>query len=140
MKGHIFLQGGIKANCNFLNLIGHLQGLPNHILAYHLFTFPWNIHRVQVTSWLWKETSFFDLYLTPKMKIKIKKKTYCTSTRQTLSYNGALIVCYLKCRWSSSDKGYMTENLIFRPSYDSRGQNENSVSLLHICKTCPIIS
>ena len=34
----------------------------------------------------------------------------------------------------------MTENVIYRPSYDPRWLNENSESLLHICKTCSIIS
>ena len=53
-----------------MNLIGHLQVLPNHILANHLFTIPWNKDGVQVTRF-GKETSFFD---------------YCTSTRHTLWY------------------------------------------------------
>ena len=33
-----------------------------------------------------------------------------------------IIIClFLKWRWSSSDKPYMTENVIVRPSYDPRG-------------------
>ena len=79
------------------------------------------------------------LYLTPGMKIKIQKP-YCISTRYIHSYPLASFVYYLKCRWSSSEKSYMTENVIVRPSYDPRGQNVNFESLLHICITCPIIS
>ena len=32
------------AKYNFLNLIGHLQGLSSHILAYYLFNIPWNMY------------------------------------------------------------------------------------------------
>ena len=71
------------AKWNFLNHIVHLQGLRNHILAYHLFTIPWNIDEVQVT--------------------RIGKA-------------------------------------IFRPLYDSRDENKNSKTLLHIYKTYSSIS
>ena len=37
---------------------------------------------------------------------------------------GASFVYYLNCRWSSSDKPYMTENVILRPSYEPRGQKQ----------------
>ena len=62
----------LGAKCNFWNLLGYLQGMPYHILAYHLFTIPWNvhIHGFQGTRLL-KKTSFFDPYLNPGMKIKI---------------------------------------------------------------------
>ena len=58
--------------------------LSNHIVTYHLFTFPWYKDGVQVTRFE-KETSFIDPYMTQGMKIKIQKP-YCTSTRHTLSY------------------------------------------------------
>ena len=35
-----------KKNHSFLPFIGHLQGLSNYILAYHVFTFLWIIHGV----------------------------------------------------------------------------------------------
>ena len=63
------------------------------------------------------------------MKIKIQKP-YCISTRHTQSYPRVSFVNYFKCRWILSDKPYMTENVFARPSYDPRGQNENSVSVL----------
>ena len=74
---------------------------------------------VQVTRF-GKETSFFDPYMTPGMKIKIQKP-YCTSTRHILSYPRVSFVYYLKFRWSSSDKPYTSENVIFPPLYDPRG-------------------
>ena len=99
----------LGAKCNFLNLIGHLQSLPNHILAYHLFYIPWNIDGVQATRF-GKETSFFNLtWLKGWKKIQ---KPYCTSTRHTLSYPKVSFVYYL-FRWSSIDKPYTTENVIF---------------------------
>ena len=70
LKKNLFFTPGAK--CNFLNLIGHLQGLPNEILAYHLFNILLNIDGVQVTRF-GKETSFFDPYMTTGMKIKILK-------------------------------------------------------------------
>ena len=73
-----------------MTLTGHLQGLSNYIPAYHLFTLPWNIDGVQVTRF-GKETSFFDPYMTPVMKIKIQKP-YFTSTRYTKSYPRVLVV------------------------------------------------
>ena len=56
-----------------MNLIGHLQGMSNHILAIRLFTIPWIIcvHGFQSTR-LWKEMSFIYPYSTPGIKIKIK--------------------------------------------------------------------
>ena len=70
------------------------------------------------------------------MKIKIQKLV-CTSTRHTLSYTRVSFLYYLKFRWRSSDKPYTKENIIYPPSYDPRGWNENAESLLHIYKTCP---
>ena len=64
-----------------------------------------------------------DSCLTPEMKIKILKP-YCTSTRHSqLLYTIVSFVYSLKCRWSSSDEPYMTENenVIDRPSYDPWG-------------------
>ena len=58
------------------------------------------------------------------MNVKIPEP-FCTLTRYTLSYFGASFVFFLKCRRSSSDEPYMTENVI-QPSYDPRVQNENS--------------
>ena len=58
------------------------------------------------------------------MNITIQKP-YCTSTRYSQSYPRASVVFSLKCRRSSSEIPYMTENVI-RPSYEPRGQNENS--------------
>ena len=58
------------------------------------------------------------------MNVKIPEP-FCTLTRYTLSYFGASLVFFLKCRRSSSDEPYMTENVI-QPSYDPRVQNENS--------------
>ena len=103
-----------------MNLIGHLQGLSNRILAYHLFTIPWNIHGDSVTG-NWKNPSFLDPYLTLGVKIKIQK-AFCTSTRHTPSYLRASFVYYLKCRWSSSDKPFMIEKVIVQSSYDFRGK------------------
>ena len=74
------------SNYNSLNLIGHLQGLPNHILAHLLFTIPWNSSykflefKLQDSE---KKCHFLPLF-TPGMKIKIQKP-YCTSTRHTES-------------------------------------------------------
>ena len=67
------------------------------------------------------------------MKIKFQKP-YCTSTRHTQSYPRVSIDYYMKCRWSSSDKPFKTEIWIYRPSFNPRGHNENSESLLHFCK------
>ena len=71
-----------------------------------------------------KKTSFLEPYF-PSIKIKMQKTIY-KSTRHTQSYLRASFVYYLKCRWSSGDKHYMIENVIVRPSYDPRGQNEKS--------------
>ena len=68
------------------------------------------------------KTSFLDSYLTIDIKIKIQKR-YCTSTRHTQSYPRVSLVYYLKCKWSWSDKPYMTENVIVRPSFDPWRQN-----------------
>ena len=51
---------------------------------------------------LWKETSIFDPYLTPGMKIKTQKP-YCISTRHTQSYHRVSFFYYLKFRWSLSE-------------------------------------
>ena len=132
-----------------MNLIRHLQGLSNHILHIICLQFLCAVNWLtQVTSSLkytWRSSykilktliisrPFFD----PRDEKK-NSKAYCTSTRHTQSYLRTSFVYYLKCRWSSSDKSYMTENVIVRPWYDPRGKNENSKSLLHICKTCLFI-
>ena len=118
-----------------MNLIGYLQVLSNHILAYHLFTIPWNMYiiklfKLQVSE---KKHHFSTLFLIPGMKIKFQKP-HCTSTRHTQSYPRVSIDYYMKCRWSSSDKPFKTEIWKYRPSFNPRGHNENSESLLHFCK------
>ena len=55
------------------------------------------------------------------MKIIIQKP-YCTSTGHFLSYPRVSFVCILKCRWSSSNKPYMTEKVIFDPHMIPRGK------------------
>ena len=115
-----FLHLGTKYN--FLNLIGHLQGLPNHILAYHLFYF--SLKYVYMEFKLpdsGKKRHFFNPYLTPVMKIK-NQKPYCTSTKHTQSYPRVSFVYYLTFKWSSSDKPCMTEDIIVRPSCDPKGK------------------
>ena len=66
---NLFFTPGAKRN--FLNLIGHLQGLSNHILAYNMFSIPWNIDGVQVTRF-GKETSFFNLIWLQGVKWKFR--------------------------------------------------------------------
>ena len=91
-----------------MNLIGHLLGLFNHTLAYHLYTIPWSMYmelRLQVSE---KKPHFSTFIRPPEMEIKIQKH-YWKSTRYTPSYPIESVVCYLKCRWSSSDKPYMTK-------------------------------
>ena len=72
------------AKCNFLNLIGHLQGLSNYILAYYLFRIPWNIHEDQVTRF-WKKNIISRPLFDPRDENK-NSKAYCTYTRHTQSY------------------------------------------------------
>ena len=62
----------LGAKCNFLNLIGHLQILYNHILAYRLFTIPQNMYmelKLQVSE---KKHDFRTLY-DPRDKNKNSK-------------------------------------------------------------------
>ena len=68
----------------FINLISHLQDIPNHIREYHLSTI-WNVDGVQVKSLLWQKTSFFDIHMTPggHMKTPIP---YCTFASPAQSY------------------------------------------------------
>ena len=70
-----------------------------------------------------KKTSCFEFYLTPGMNMKIPKP-YCASTCTSYaqSYSRVFFVSAFKCRWSSSENHYMTENAIVRPSYDIRGK------------------
>ena len=53
----------------------------------------------------------------PMARIKIPN-SYGTSTRHTQAYRRVSFVSSEKCRKSSSDKSYMAENVIVRPSYD----------------------
>ena len=53
----------------------------------------------------------------PMARIKIPN-SYGTSTRHTKAYRRVSFVSSEKCRKSSSDKSYMAENVIVRPSYD----------------------
>ena len=90
-----------RGQCNFWNLTGHLQVQSYHILLYHVFTVPWNVHGVQVTR-LWKKTSFFGplTHLTPGMKKKILQP-YLTCTRHNQSYPKVLWqVMPIICKYS----------------------------------------
>ena len=97
-----FTPGGGGAKCNFWNN-GYLQGLPFHILAYLLFTIPWNKEGVQFTR-LWKKTYFSTLkWLKVAKKIKILK-LYCTFTRHTYSYPRVSVVYsfeMMKFKWQT---------------------------------------
>ena len=117
------------AKCKFLNLIRHLQGLPNHILPYHLFTIPWNIAGVQVTRF-GKETSFFDPYMTPGMKIKIQKP-YSKSTWQTLSFHRVSFVYYLKFGFQVTSP---TAHLQDMPNHILEYQLFTSENVAVVCK------
>ena len=62
-----------------------------------------------------KNTSFFDPYMSPGIKLKIQKP-YCTSERHTLSYPRVSFAYYfMKFRWSFSGKPYTIEKVIFPP-------------------------
>ena len=107
------------AKYDFFNIIGHLQGLPNHIipLVYYSLKYTWSL-----------SLNILDrnvIFRFPGMKIKIQIP-YCTSTRHTQSYPRVSFVYFSKCRWSLSYKACMTEK-----------KNENSRTLLCICKTLP---
>ena len=82
-----------------------------HILEYHLSTI-WNLDGVQVTNLIRQKTSFFHPHMTPGGKIKIPNP-YCTSTRHDQSYPRVSIVCFWKCRCSSSDKLYRKKEKSF---------------------------
>ena len=48
------------------------------------------------------------------MKIEIQKP-YCTSTRHTQSYPRVSFDYFMKCRWISSDKPFMTKQSFIDP-------------------------
>ena len=113
---------GIK--WKFRILADHLQDMPNHILEYQLST-----SEKSDKLYRKKEKSFFNPQLTPRDKMKIQKP-YCTSTGHGQSSPTISLLFFLKCWWSLSEKTTL-DNVIFRPLFDPRGQNENFKTLLH---------
>ena len=109
--------------------------MPNHtcILEYQWSTLE-NLDEVQMTNFTEKKKRcFFDRHLTLRDKMKIPKPC-CTFKRHSQSYPRVPFVCSMKCKQSSNYNNF-NKNVIFWPLIGPWGKNENSKTLLHICKT-----
>ena len=86
-----------------------------HIICLLLMNFIWSSNN----KTLRENVTFRPLFDSQDENKHCKTSLKLHKAYQIIFYS--IICLLLKCRWSSSDKLYMTENVIVWPSYDPRG-------------------
>ena len=115
-----------EAKWKFRILPEYVQDMTNHILEYQLST-PENVDVVQVTNFTKKKKRRFSTLIW-SLRIKWKFRNLIAHPRHSQSYPRVSFVYSMTFLWQPN------QNVILG------GKNENSKTLLRICKTCPIRS